>query len=77
MREQIKSFEMNELKINAEAVFRQSSPNATEKKSASVILEGPNFIDTDGIVSGICQNCDHRGACVWQHDNKTFCRHFQ
>jgi len=29
------------------------------------------------ILTGICSNCDHRGACVWQHNNKFTCEHYQ
>lgn len=72
-----KLFEMNVSKNLGEAFLPQSSADATETISASITLQKPSCIDTDGIVSGLCQNCDHRGACVWQHNNKIFCRHFQ
>ena len=72
-----KIFEMNVLKNQEEVFLPQSSADATEAIPESIILQKPSCIDTDGISSGLCQNCDHRGACVWQHDNKIFCKHFQ
>ena len=28
------------------------------------------------IEDGLCKNCDYNGSCVWQHNNKLFCEHF-
>jgi len=29
------------------------------------------------VIIGICTTCDFLNACVWQHNNKIFCEHFQ
>ena len=29
------------------------------------------------IAIGLCTTCDFLNACVWQHNNKIFCEHFQ
>lgn len=29
------------------------------------------------IALGLCINCDNLGQCVWQHNNKINCQHFQ
>ena len=32
---------------------------------------------TEDISEGLCSTCDFFGRCVWQHNNKLTCEHFQ
>lgn len=49
----------------------------TELKNQSVTQNEACNEAQDGIVSGLCTNCDHRNLCLWKHDNKTTCEHFK
>ncbi len=61
---------------NTESTLQEKSSQKNE--SANEPITDQFFNAPVGLIlTGICTNCDHRGACVWQYNNKFTCEHYQ
>lgn len=68
---------LNIFKMNQQQTVMETVPlaNLSHEKSAQVVMNTP-FEIPPTIEDGLCSNCDYRTACVWQHNNKLYCEHF-
>ncbi len=68
---------MNGLNQSQYNILAANNNNSSELSSVEQITDVPELMTTDKILTGLCIHCDHLGLCVWQHDNKISCEHFQ